>query len=85
VRFTVKHEGLLGLPVLASKVAAYRVSGTATTSGQSVDVYLDMIVLGRGRTICALKRLELSRPRRSKARVATCADLGPAIARRLNV
>lgn len=38
VHFTVRHEGLVSLLALASAAEAYRVSGTASTSGQSVDV-----------------------------------------------
>jgi hypothetical protein len=47
------------LPVLA---AGYRVSGTASTTGQSLDVFLDMIVLGSGRAITAVSVSSVEQP-----------------------
>lgn len=54
VRFTVLSKQELGLPRLPVNATRYRVHGTATSSGQSVDVYLDMVVLGRGPAVAAL-------------------------------
>jgi hypothetical protein len=47
------------LPVLA---AGYRVSGAASTTGQSLNVFLDMIVLGSGRAITALSLSNIEQP-----------------------
>jgi len=54
VHFTVTGRQTLGLPALPANARGYRVSGTATTTGQTVNVFLDMILLGRGQTISAL-------------------------------
>jgi hypothetical protein len=53
VSFKVTRAHPLGLPGFPSG-SRYRVSGTATSSGQSVDVYLDQIVIGRGKVIAVL-------------------------------
>ncbi len=53
VSFKVTHEQAFGLPGLPG-ASRYRVRGTATSSGQSVDVYLDQVVIGRGKVIGVL-------------------------------
>lgn len=54
VRFRVTRKQVLGVAGLPAPAAHYRVSGTATSSGQSIDVFLDTIVLGHGRAIGVL-------------------------------
>jgi hypothetical protein len=62
VHFKVTGRRLLALPKLAANVAGYRASGTATQSAQSIDVYLDMIVLGRGSVITAVSISSFQQP-----------------------
>jgi hypothetical protein len=52
----------LKLPGLPVPAAGYRVSGTASTTGQSLDVFLDMIVLGSGRAITAISVSSIDQP-----------------------
>jgi hypothetical protein len=54
VSFTVTGKQPLPLPQLRVPARGYRVSGTANAPDQSVDVYLDMVVLGRGRLVTEL-------------------------------
>jgi hypothetical protein len=53
-RFTVTSSDLLALPPLGVRRAGYRITGTATRSGQSVNVVLDAIVLAAGRRLVAV-------------------------------
>jgi hypothetical protein len=62
VRFTVTGKRLLALPSLSARAIGFRVSGTGTTGGQSVDVYLDVIVVGRGRSVAAISLSSLEQP-----------------------
>jgi hypothetical protein len=63
VRFSVTGKRLLSLPRIGGMAAAgYRASGTATSQGQSIDVFLDMLVLGSGRTITALSIASFEQP-----------------------
>lgn len=62
VRFTVTGKRLLSLPKLGVPAAGYRVSGTATSQGQSIDVFLDVVVLGSGRTIGAISISSFEQP-----------------------
>jgi hypothetical protein len=73
VHFTVTGRRPLPLPRLAgARVEGYRVSGTANTTDQSIDVYLDLIVLGKGRTITDLSLSSFQQPasRRLELRLA---------------
>lgn len=72
VRFTVTGKGPLRLPGLPAPATAYRVTGTATLSYQTIDVYLDMLVVGRGKTIAGilLSSFEQPPPRRLEVRLA---------------
>jgi hypothetical protein len=51
VSFAVTGKRLLALPKMFARASGYAVTGTATSSEVPTDVYLDMVVLGRGRTI----------------------------------
>lgn len=62
VSFKVTGRHRLSLPKLAASAAAYRVSGTASQPGQSVGVYLDVILLGRGRAISELSFSSIQQP-----------------------
>jgi hypothetical protein len=79
VRFMVTGKRLVSLPKLGVAAAGYRVGGTATSQGQSVDVFLDMVVLGSGRTISAISISTFEQP------VARALEirLARAVARRL--
>jgi hypothetical protein len=54
VSFKVTRKQPLPLPQLRVPARGYRVSGTANAPDQSVDVYLDMVVLGRGKLVTEL-------------------------------
>jgi hypothetical protein len=75
VSFTVIRKGTLGLPKLPAEAVGYRVSGTASTSRQTVDVYLDLVVLGSGRSLSALSISSFQAPvaRRAELRLAQSA------------
>jgi hypothetical protein len=62
VRFAVTGKRVLSLPKLLVAATGYRVSGTATTQGQSIDVFLDMVVLGSGRTITTISLSSFEAP-----------------------
>ncbi len=62
VTFKVTSEQLLALPRIAARDAGYRVTGTATTQGSAITVYLDMIVLARGRVVTAITTTNFSQP-----------------------
>jgi hypothetical protein len=62
VTFTVKHVATLALPKLAPRIVGYRVVATATSTGQTVDTYYDLIVLARGTGITELSLARLSSP-----------------------
>jgi hypothetical protein len=54
VTFAVTNAGSLPLPGLKGRHAAYRATGTASTTLQTIDVYLDMVLLGRGQTVATV-------------------------------
>jgi hypothetical protein len=54
VKFTVSRKHLLSLPPIATGRRGYRVVGTATSTDQQVGVYLDQLMLERGRMITAI-------------------------------
>ncbi len=62
VRFRVTGKHPLALPTLAVAARGYRVTGTATTTDQTVNVYLDMIVLGRGRAVTQISFSNFQQP-----------------------
>jgi hypothetical protein len=51
VEFAVTSQRLLALAKLPVPAAGYRVGGTASTAGQTIGVFLDVLVLGRGRVV----------------------------------
>lgn len=79
--FTVKHRRVLPKPATSLKAAAYRVSGSASQADQTVDVYLDAILMRSGRTITELSIATFLQPpgrsleRRLTRRIA--ARIGP--------
>jgi hypothetical protein len=54
VRFKVSRERLLVFPRVGGRDSAYRVSGTAASGGQTVNVDLDVVVVSRGSGVGAL-------------------------------
>lgn len=72
VRFAVTGRRLLPLPSLPAPAVGYRVTGTAAISYQTLDVYLDMLVVGRGQTIAAIVLSSFEQPpaRRMELRLA---------------
>jgi hypothetical protein len=62
VRLRATKAELLSAPRVTRQSAAYRVTGTATTTGQVVDVYLDMLVVGRGPVITTISITSFSDP-----------------------
>jgi hypothetical protein len=75
VRFAVAAGGPLALPKLGARAAGYRVRGTVSGSGQTVDVDLDMILLARGAALSSLSisSFESPPPRRLELRLARAA------------
>jgi hypothetical protein len=80
VSFKATGRKPLALPQLRVPARGYRVSGTANAPDQSVDVFLDMIVLGRGKLVTQLsfssfyqpapRQLELRLARRTAQRLS---------------
>jgi hypothetical protein len=72
VRFTVARRQLYSLPRIGVKSDGFRVSGTATRTDQTVNAYLDEVVLTRGRTVTAISFASLEVPfdARAEARLA---------------
>lgn len=62
IQFAVTSKQMLSLPNIGDRSAGYRVAGTETRSGQSVDVYLDMLVVGRGAEISAISLASAEQP-----------------------
>ena len=54
VHFAVTGKRLLTLPSLSVRAAGYRVTGTASVPSQTVNVYLDVLLLGGGDTVTEL-------------------------------
>lgn len=50
-RFAVKSKRLLPLPSLPVHAIGYRVAGTASVPNQTVNVWLDVLLLGSGTTV----------------------------------
>jgi hypothetical protein len=53
-KFRVTTSGLLSLPPLGVRRAGYRIAGTATRTDQSVNVFLDALVLSTGRRLVTI-------------------------------
>jgi hypothetical protein len=72
VRFRVTHRRRLSLPRIGDRDAAYRVTGTATSGGQTVDVVLDFLIVGRGSGVSSLSFTSFfsPAPRRLELRLA---------------
>jgi hypothetical protein len=62
VKFTVNGKHMLSLPALASGTRGYRVIGAASSTDQQIGVYLDVIVLVRGRMLAAISYSNFSLP-----------------------
>jgi hypothetical protein len=62
VQFAVKKTQLLPLPRLGDRSAAYRVAATATTPGQEVTAYFDLLLIGRGAVVAAITFSSFSEP-----------------------
>jgi hypothetical protein len=62
VHFTVTDKRLVTLPKFAAQAAGYRVTGTASRPGQTIDVYLDVLVLGRGETVAEISISSFEQP-----------------------
>jgi hypothetical protein len=54
VHFSVKSKRLLALPSLPVEAMGYRVVGTASVPNQTVNVYLDVVLLGSGEEVTEL-------------------------------
>jgi hypothetical protein len=54
VHFAVNGKRLLALPSLPVRAEGYRVTGTATVPNQTVNVYLDVVLLGGGDEVTEL-------------------------------
>lgn len=54
VHFSVRSKRLLALPSLPVHAMGYRVFGTASIPNQTVNVYLDVVLLGGGTTVTEL-------------------------------
>jgi hypothetical protein len=79
VTLAVTRERLLALPGLAGPHAGYRITGTATSPGQVVDVYVDMLVLARGDTVSEISASSFEQPPARELELR----LARAVARRL--
>lgn len=62
VKFTVNGKHMVSLPAIAAGTRGYRVVGTASSTDQQISVYLDVIVLERGRMLAALSYSNFSFP-----------------------
>jgi hypothetical protein len=54
VTFTVRRTSRLTLPDVADRTAGFRVIATASSPGQKLGTYYDMIVLARGKVVTAI-------------------------------
>jgi hypothetical protein len=61
-KFRVTSSDLLNLPGLKVRRAGYRIAGTATRGGQSVNVFLDALLLTSGRRLLAVSVSSFSAP-----------------------
>jgi hypothetical protein len=62
VQIKATAGSLLGSPRVSAQSAAYRARGTASMPDESVDVYLDMLVVGRGSVITTVAITSFSDP-----------------------
>jgi hypothetical protein len=75
VQFKVTGRRPIAAPSLGARTAAYRVTATVTTSGQTADAYVDLVLIGHGRAISALGFWGVNDPvpRALEARIARAA------------
>jgi hypothetical protein len=62
VRLKPSGTKSLPLPGAPRQVALYRVNGQATTPGQNVPVYLDVVLITRGRYVSELQLSNFDNP-----------------------
>jgi len=62
VKFKVTGMHLLRLPGLPVNAAGYRVAGTAMTSNQTIDVFLDAVLLGHGKIVTEISIASFATP-----------------------
>ena len=62
VHFVVTNKRLLTLPSLPVHAMGYRVVGTASVPNQTVNVYLDVLLLGAGTTVTELSLSSFLQP-----------------------
>jgi hypothetical protein len=62
VHFAVTGKHLLTLHSLPADAAGYRVTGTASVPNQTVNVYLDVLLLGGGQTVTELSFSSFAQP-----------------------
>jgi hypothetical protein len=79
VKFAVKRIHDLALPALGARRAGYRLTATATAPGQTVDAYVDLLLIGDGEAIAAISLSSFSQPVSERVELA----LARAAARRL--
>jgi hypothetical protein len=79
VKFAVKKIQDLALPALGARRAGYRLTATATAPGQTVDAYVDLLLIGDGKAIAAISLSSFSQPLSERVELA----LARAAARRL--
>jgi hypothetical protein len=62
VHFSVTSKRMLALPSLSVPAVGYRVTGTASVPNQTVNVYLDVLLLGGGKTVTELSVSSFAQP-----------------------
>jgi hypothetical protein len=62
VKFTVRRTQSLALPPVGARRAGFRITATATTPGQVVTAYVDMLLLSTGKAIAAVSVSSFSEP-----------------------
>jgi hypothetical protein len=80
IRFAVKSKNVLRAPSANRRRAVYRVVATAATSGQSVTVYYDLVVVGGGRGVAEITFARVGAP----TSPSTEATLASTVAHRLS-
>ncbi len=79
VRYRIRSKQIVPLPPLGARAAGYRVRGTASTTGQTIDVYLDIVLLGRSSRTTEISLSSFGQPVASRLELR----LARAAARRL--
>ncbi len=62
IRFTVLHRQNLALPAAGDRSTAYRVVASAHTTGQTIPVYVDLVLVNRGNAVSELSYSGFSTP-----------------------